>query len=96
MRIISQDGMVNLPYENIGISINLHNKTDIIAYPICNCGSDSGFWIMALYSTEAKAQKAMEILQNTYYEHESEKIYKEGANYTHPYFRFPKDEGVEV
>lgn len=96
MRVISQDGMVDLPYENIGISINHHSTTDIIAYPVCNYGSDSVFWIMALYSTEAKAQKAMEILQNTYYEHESEKIYKEGANYIHPYFRFPKDEDMEV
>lgn len=66
MRVISQDGMVDLPYENIGISINHHSTTDIIAYPACNYSSDSEFWIMALYSTEAKAQKAMEMLRAAY------------------------------
>lgn len=66
MRVISQDGMVDLPYENIGISINHHSTTDIIAYPTCNYSSDSEFWIMALYSTEAKAKNAMKMLRTAY------------------------------
>lgn len=29
MRIISQDGMIDLPYESVGVSINNINETDI-------------------------------------------------------------------
>ena len=84
MRVISQNGMIDLPYENIGISINHHSTTDIIAYPICDHGSDSEFWIMALYSTEAKAKKAMEMLHT-----EWDDFGNSGR------FQFPADEDVE-
>lgn len=66
MRILSQDGMVDLPYESIGIFINYHNKTDIIAYPTGSYSPDDEYWRLAHYSTEDKARKAMEMLQKAY------------------------------
>ena len=96
MRVISQDGKIDIPYELSAVTIG--NKVDLSEFNI-NIRSkllDERPCIVATYSTEAKAKKAMEFLQNTYYEHEAEKIYKEGVGYIHPYFRFPKDEEVEV
>lgn len=66
MRILSQDGMADLPYESIGICINYHNKTDIIAYPAGTYSPDDEYWTLAKYSTEAKARKAMEMLHEAY------------------------------
>lgn len=69
MRIISQDGMEDLPYESIGICINYHSKTDIIAYPAANFSSDDEYWRLAHYSSEEKAKKAMELLREAYMAH---------------------------
>lgn len=105
MRIISQNGIIDLPYENIGISINCCNKKDIVAYPAVYYGKDNGHWTLAEYSTEEKAKKAMEMLQKEYGKH----FFGQGgamatANfYVPPFafippkiFQFPQDEDVEV
>lgn len=65
MRILSQEklGIIDLPYESIGISIM--DKTSIIAYPAAG-SLDDGFWQLAIYSTEVKARKAMEMLHEAY------------------------------
>lgn len=64
MRLISQDGMIDVPYENVCISINCRNKNQIIAW---NFGcEDCEIVSMATYSTEAKALKVMEMLRNAY------------------------------
>ena len=95
MRVISQDGTIDIPYESViiqrfGREIYFLNKNLIGVEQLV---SDMD---IATYSTEAKAQKAMEMLHNDYYDHVAEKTYHEGAYYIHPYFRFPKDEDVEV
>lgn len=95
MRVISQDGTIDIPYESViiqrfGREIYFLNKNLIGVEQLV---SDMD---IATYSTEAKAQKAMEMLHNDYYDHVAEKTYREGAYYIHPYFRFPKDEDVEV
>lgn len=66
MRILSQDGMADLPYESIGICIHYHNRTDIIAYPAGTYSPDDEYWTLAHYSTEEKAKKAMEMLHRAY------------------------------
>lgn len=89
MRIISQDGTLDVPYENVVVYQDIKEI-------MCIFG---GIYIgrtLAKYSTEAKAQKAMEMLHNTYYEHEAEKIYHEGNNYIHPTFQFLADEDLEA
>lgn len=65
MRILSQDGMIDVPYEQVGVSINHKNKTDIVAYPTGNYVSGS-HWIMAEYSSTQKAQKAKDMLYGEY------------------------------
>ena len=94
MRVISQDGTIDIPYESViiqrfGGEIYFLNKNLIGVEQLV---SDMD---IATYSTEEKAQKAMEMLHNDYYDHVAEKTYHEGAYYIHPYFRFPKDEDVE-
>ena len=66
MRILSQDGMADLPYESIGICMHYHNRTDIIAYPAGTYSPDDEYWTLAHYSTEEKAKKAMEMLRKAY------------------------------
>lgn len=64
MRLISQDGMIDVPYENVCVSINYRNKNQITAW---NFGcEDYEIATMATYSTEAKALKVMEMLRNAY------------------------------
>ena len=73
MRVISQDGNFDLPYENLAIFIEYEN----VAARFKN-----ERYLLARYSTEEKAIKAMEALKETY---------------THPYiryFQFPKDSEV--
>ena len=94
MRVISQDGTIDIPYESViiqrfGREIYFLNKNLIGVEQLV---SDMD---IATYSTEEKAEKAMEMLHNDYYDHVAEKTYREGAYYIHPYFRFPKDEDVE-
>ena len=110
MRIISQDGRTDIPYENFVFGATKDNYIiairDTIARP-----SEVAHGIVAKYSTEAKAQKAMEMLHDSYNNFDWIKttgfsdeikavckhITKEDFKaLTSPYFRFPKDEDVEV
>ena len=104
MRIISQDGTIDIPYEQCVIqrfkeSIYFLNKN---LTGIEQLVSDM---ILASYSTEEKAQKAMEMLRKEYSKH----FFGQGgamatANfYVPPFafippkvFQFPQDEDVEV
>lgn len=67
MRIISQDGMVDFPYENIAISTGHRgdNKEFYIFANFVNCAEQKP-QILARYSTEKKAEKAMEMLHDNY------------------------------
>ena len=103
MRLISQDGMIDVPYENVCVSINYRNKNQIIAW---NFGcEDCEIEKMATYSTETKALKAMEMLRETYLSRmELEGGYdRVNGCYVQPnywvlpkVFKFPADEEVEV
>lgn len=65
MRLISQDGAIDVPYERFVISVNMQNKGEIIAWT-GNHISDDECIVMAVYSSFTKAQKAMEMLRNAY------------------------------
>ena len=109
MRVISQDGTIDIPYKLT--SIQLVSKTTIIAQgSYFGSSSDDNFVTVAEYSTEEKAQKAMEMLHDSYNNFDWIKttgfsdelkavckhITKEDFKaLTSPYFRFPKDEDVE-
>lgn len=60
MRLISQTGDIDVPYESSAIA-----RADglIVAYSV---NYDSKKIVMGMYSTEEKAKKVMEMLHNTY------------------------------
>lgn len=97
MRVISQDGTIDIPYESViiqrfGREIYFLNKNLIGVEQLV---SDMD---IATYSTEAKAQKAMEMLRNNYLDFMAEATPDgNGFCFNQPkVFQFPKDEDVEV
>ena len=94
MRLINQDGMIDIPYENACVSINYRNKNQIIAW---NFGCENcEIATMATYSTEAKALKVMEMLRKRYLDYLDVKL--ETFWYSNDYpkvFQFPEDEEME-
>lgn len=106
MRIISQDGKCDYPYENRTLFIDYMNGCSIRIVPSAT-GELSAE--IAVYSTEEKAKMAMEMFRkayegNEYYHHiansesfaeikllmSKEQFY----NSTTEYFQFPQDEEV--
>lgn len=61
MRVISSDGKYDLPYEKCCVWTNKFNN--VMAYPSGEPGSE---FTMATYSTPEKAEKAMQLLHETY------------------------------
>ena len=104
MRVISQDGTIDVPYESViiqrfGREIYFLNKNLIGVERLV---SDMD---IATYSTEEKAQKAMEMLRDTYLSRMELDGGYDAVNgcYVQPnflvlpkVFQFPKDEDVEV
>ena len=105
MRVISQDGKFDIPYDEIVVEI----------FDKCVVGRLKEYIgrdiILGSYSTEAKTQKAMEMLHNSYnnfdwikttgFSDELKAVCKhitkeDFKSLTSPYFQFPKDEDVEV
>jgi hypothetical protein len=86
MRVISQDGTLDIPYEQVVIqrfkgeiyflNKNLTGIDDLV--------SDI---VIAKYSTEEKAKKAMEMLREEYQKYASQNYMK--------VFQFPADEELE-
>lgn len=102
MRVISQDGNFDLPYENLAIFIEYEN----VAARFKN-----ERYLLARYSTEAKAIKAMEMLRKhnegviflkTIINTEKGTSFVSGLSKTdfdklaQNYFRFPPDSEIEV
>ena len=105
MRVISQDGTIDIPYE---MSIVwCEDSGAVLLQPIGETGEYQTF---AKYSTEEKAKKAMEMLRivyenNEFYHHTSnsehfkefakslsEEMFKKA---TSEYFQFPTEEELE-
>lgn len=105
MRIISQDGTIDMPYEMSTMWCD--DAGAVLLQPIGEIGEYQTF---AKYSTEEKAKKAMEMLRiayenNEFYHHTanserfteitqalSEEMFKK---YTTEYFQFPTEEELE-
>ena len=86
MRVISQDGTLDIPYEQVVIQrfngeIYFLNKN---LTGIDDLGSDI---VIAKYSTEEKAKKAMEMLREEYQKYASQNYMK--------VFQFPAGEELE-
>lgn len=93
MRIISQDGRVDLPYELVAISTHNIHQEQVIAEPIANTAKIC--CVMGEYSTEEKAEKAMEELRAEYggYRVVRGKTFYFAFDYP-KVFRFPQDSEV--
>lgn len=109
MRVISQDSRTDIPYENFVFGITKDNSIvairDTIARP-----SEIAHSVVATYSTEEKAKKAMGMLRIAY---ENNEFYHHTANSEHfteftqalseemfkkattEYFQFPAEEELE-
>ncbi len=84
MRVISQDGTIDVPYDICSFSISVVEYADLEQASIyCNDNHTLVVRKMATYSTDAKAQKAMALLRNKYAKHKS-------------VFCFPSDEKLEA
>ena len=102
MRIISQDGTLDYPYEESVIFRDERNEKHFIKIQL---SGDTETPTVAEYSTEEKAIKAMEELRYAYLCHNQYKkgvpvpkgieLTKEMANALCGVFRFPKDKEVE-
>lgn len=94
MRIISQDGSVDLAYEHVGIAISATDGTTIIAFPVSI--TDDTYWELAKYSTKEKAEEVMKMLRAEYVNFQETKSIN-GSYFAFNYprvFRFPYDSEV--
>lgn len=93
MRIISQNGEVDFPYEQFVVAIDATTKTSILAFPASV--ADDTYFNLAEYSTKEKAEKAMEELRAEYggYRVASGKTFYSAFDYP-KVFRFPQDSEV--
>ena len=61
MRVISQNGTLDFPYDQIVVEFNGSN---IVCKPVSNMSGR--YYTIGIYSTEENAKKAMEMLRDTY------------------------------
>ena len=67
MRVISQDGTIDVPYDYFSLSMASGKYGDVeVAYIYCHNLSSPNGTKLAEYSTKAKAIKAMKMLRESY------------------------------
>ena len=70
MRLISQDGMIDVPYEQAIIEYEACERNGEDVFHIIFARTTRNTFPIARYSTESKALKAMEMLRSTYVNNE--------------------------
>lgn len=112
MRVISQDGTLDVPYDYFSLSMSSGKYKDMeVAYIYCQNSSSPIGTKLAEYSAKAKALKAMEMLRKVYENNvfyhctagskrfeEVQSILSEEQfrKVTTEYFQFPQDDEIEV
>ena len=112
MRVISQDGTIDVPYDYFSLSMSIGKYKDVEeAYIYCRNSSSPIGTKLAEYSAEVKAVKAMEMLRKVYENNvfyhctagskrfeEVQSILSEEQFWkaTTEYFQFPQDDEIEV
>lgn len=112
MRVISQDGKIDIPYENSSLSVfYLKYAEPKRAIICCRNSCLKGEEKIAEYSTTKKAIKAMEMLRERHadnifcredIQYKAEMLLDDGLQIVremmikYEYFRFPKDDEVKV
>ncbi|MFQ9515359.1 MAG: hypothetical protein ACLRZ9_05985 [Eubacterium sp.] len=110
MRILSQDGMIDVPYENFVFAMTADNCIVAIRDRVARL-DEIVKGVVAKYSTEAKARKAMEMLRKAFENYDwikttgnSDELKRFARvvsqevfdKTTSSYFQFPADDEVEV
>lgn len=97
MRVVSQDGNIDVPYDICAFSTGQHGSSFTIYARSLQDGKPCVF---ADYSSEEKAIKAMEMLREEYdYARTFETVCVGSTNYSKIpsyIFQFPQDEEIEV
>lgn len=96
MRLISQDGMIDVPYDKVVVKVTEHPFKMVISalFEREDCMKDI---VMGYYSTESKALKVMEMLREEYLQYCTARSNEYWFAFNNPkVFQFPKDEDVEV
>lgn len=95
MRLISQDGMIDVPYEKVILGIcDQNNGQEYVIYAYHD--SPRPLFI-ATYSNTDKALKVMEMLREKYLEYCTARTSEYWFAFNNPkVFKFPADEEVEV
>lgn len=106
MRVISQGGTLDVPYDYFSLSVASGKYKDVeAAYIYCHNLSSPNGTKLAEYSTKAKALKAMEMLREEYLKYMEIEGHANltGQGIIQPnfwvlpkVFQFPQDEDVEV
>lgn len=91
MRVISQDGTIDVPYEISSLSMAVGKYEDVLHAAIYFHNSSTAMGTkMAEYGSKEKAKKAMEMLREQY------KKYVRASVNIYGCFQFPKDDEIEV
>lgn len=96
MRLISQDGLIDVPYEQVAIELK---ESEIWCEYSATVQSYCTGRMVAKYTTEAKALKVMEMLREQYMRNNALYIDRENNARVIPQnslFQFPADEEIEV
>jgi hypothetical protein len=93
MRVISQDGTFDMPYEEVIIQ-RFKSRIYFLNKNLTGVESLSDDMQIAEYSTEAKAIKAMEMLREAWINEAIE--FTHGIYHRNIIFQFPQDDEIEV
>ena len=106
MRVISQDGTIDVPYDYFSLSMSIGKYKDVEeAYIYCRNSSSPIGTKLAEYSAEAKAVKAMEMLREEYLKYmeieghadiTGQGIVQLNFGVLPKVFQFPQDDEIEV
>ena len=95
MRVISQNGTIDVPYEQVIIQ-QYKEKIYFLNKNLIGVAQLVDDMEIASYSTETKAQNAMEMLRNEYMQYATAKSEDYWFACDYPkVFQFPADEDVE-
>lgn len=95
MRVISQDGTIDVTYEYISLVVSIKKCKDVEHVCIyCHNISAPHGTRLAEYSSKAKAIKAMEMLREAWINETVE--FEDGIYHRNIIFKFPQDDEIEV
>ena len=93
MRILSQNGEIDIPYDKCVVGLNQLDDKKIIAWWY---GCDESEIIdLAEYSSKENAMKALYMLHEIYNHNKEEEVYREGRHIYIPVFRMPHDKEIK-